>query len=84
MVQSESNYIYIPFLIIAIFATIIASQASDQRCISVVYQGITTRIFPRVKVDFTSTKMKSQIYIGGINWILMVAVIFIMLLFPEI
>ncbi len=83
MVQSESKYIYIPFLIIAILATIIASQALISGVFSVVYQGITTRIFPRGKVDFTSTKMKSQIYIGGINWILMVAVIFIMLLFQK-
>jgi len=83
MVQSESNFLYIPFLIIAVFATIIASQALISGVFSVVYQGITTRIFPRVKVDFTSTKLKSQIYIGGVNWILMTAVIFIMLLFKK-
>lgn len=83
MVQSESNLIYIPFLIIAIFATIIASQALISGVFSIVYQGITTRIFPRVRVDFTSTKLKSQIYIGGVNWILMVAVIFIMLIFRK-
>ncbi|NTV82685.1 MAG: potassium transporter Kup, partial [Bacteroidales bacterium] len=68
MVQSESAFVYIPFLIIAIFATIIASQALISGVFSIVYQGITTRIFPRVKVDFTSSKLKSQIYIGGVNW----------------
>lgn len=83
MVQSESTAVYIPFLIVAIFATIIASQALISGVFSVIYQGITTRIFPRFKVDFTSTKLKSQIYIGGINWFLMVAVIFIMLLFQK-
>ncbi|HNX23362.1 MAG TPA: KUP/HAK/KT family potassium transporter, partial [Spirochaetota bacterium] len=59
MVQSESALVYIPFLIVAIFATIIASQALISGVFSVIYQGITTRIFPRVKVDFTSTKLKS-------------------------
>jgi len=83
MVQSESTFVYIPFLIVAIFATIIASQALISGVFSIVYQGITTRIFPRVKVDFTSTKLKSQIYIGGVNWMLMVAVIFIMLMFKK-
>lgn len=83
MVRSISGPAYIPFLITAILATIIASQALISGVFSVVYQGVTTRIFPRVKVDFTSTKLKSQIYIGGINWILMIAVIFIMLLFKK-
>ncbi len=83
MVQDISASAYIPFLITAILATIIASQALISGVFSVVYQGVTTRIFPRVKVDFTSTKLKSQIYIGGINWMLMVAVIFIMLIFKK-
>ncbi len=83
MVQSESPLLYIPFLIVAVLATIIASQALISGVFSVIYQGVTTRIFPRVKVDFTSVKLKSQIYIGGINWILMIAVIFIMLIFKK-
>jgi KUP system potassium uptake protein len=36
-----------------------------------------------MKVDFTSSRLKSQIYIGSINWSLMIAVIFIMLIFKE-
>lgn len=83
MVQNESRYMYIPFLITALLATVIASQALISGVFSIFYQGITTRIFPRFKVDFTSTKLKSQIYIGGVNWILMTAVIFIMILFQR-
>ena len=83
MVHSESSILYIPFLVLAILATIIASQALISGVFSVVYQGITTRIFPRIKVDFTSTKLKSQIYIGTVNWMLMIAVIFIMLIFKK-
>lgn len=83
MVRSESSFMYIPFLVLTIFATIIASQALISGVFSVVYQGITTRIFPRIKVDFTSDKLKSQIYIGTVNWMLMIAVIIIMLGFRK-
>lgn len=83
MIQSESAVMYIPFLVLTICATVIASQSLISGVFSVVYQGITTRIFPRVKVDFTSTRLKSQIYIGAVNWILMIAVIFILVLFRK-
>ena len=83
MIHAESNLAYIPFLVLAICATVIASQALISGVFSIVYQGITTRIFPRVKVDFTSTKLKSQIYIGAVNWMLMIAVIFILLIFQK-
>jgi KUP system potassium uptake protein len=83
MVLGESSILYIPFLVLAIMATIIASQALISGVFSVVYQGITTRIFPRIKVDFTSSKLKSQIYIGTVNWMLMIAVICIMLIFKK-
>ncbi len=83
MVQWESRLLYIPFLILTILATIIASQAMISGVFSIVYQGITTRIMPLMKVKFTSSKLKSQIYIGSVNWSLMVAVIFIMLIFRE-
>ena len=48
--------LYIPFLILTIMATIIASQAMISGVFSIVYQGITTRIMPLLKVDYTSTQ----------------------------
>lgn len=83
MVQGQSQILYIPFLILTILATIIASQALISGVFSIVYQGITTRIMPLMKVDYTSSHLKSQIYIGSVNWLLMVLVIFIMLLFKK-
>ena len=83
MIQHQAPLFYIPFLILTIMATIIASQAMISGVFSVVYQGITTRIMPLLKVDYTSTHLKSQIYIGSINWILMMAVLFIMLIFQK-
>jgi KUP system potassium uptake protein len=83
MVQGQSEFLYIPFLILTILATIIASQALISGVFSIVYQGITTRIMPLMKVDYTSSHLKSQIYIGSVNWFLMILVIFIMLLFER-
>ena len=51
MVQWEAPFLYIPFLILTILATIIASQAMISGVFSIVYQGITTRIMPLMKVD---------------------------------
>ena len=83
MVQSQSQLLYIPFLLLTVLATVIASQALISGVFSIVYQGITTRIMPLMKVDYTSSHLKSQIYIGSVNWFLMILVIFIMLLFKK-
>ncbi|MBI5017713.1 MAG: KUP/HAK/KT family potassium transporter [Deltaproteobacteria bacterium] len=83
MVKSQIHVLYIPFLILTILATVVASQAMISGVYSIVYQGITTRLLPLMKVDYTSSHMKSQIYIGSINWSLMVAVLFIMLIFRR-
>jgi len=83
MVKSLSAILYIPFLILALLATVIASQAMISAVMSLVYQGITTRIFPLMKVKYTSTHLKSQIYIGVVNWILMIAVLFMILFFQK-
>lgn len=75
--------LYIPFLILSLFATVIASQAMISGIFSVVYQGITTNIIPMFKVDYTSNKLRSQVYISAINWALMVAVLFIIIQFKH-
>lgn len=83
MVFHISRTIYMPFLILSILATVIASQAMISGMFSIVYQGITTRIIPMFKVDYTSVERKSQIYISSVNWFLLIAVLFIMLEFGE-
>ena len=83
MILYYAGLLYIPFLMLSISATIIASQAMISGMFSVVYQGITTRIMPMFKVDYTSAERRSQIYIGSVNWFLLLAVIFIMIQFRE-
>lgn len=83
MVASQARFLYIPFLITSILATIIASQAMISGLFAIVYQGINTRILPMFKVDYTSEKINSQIYIATANWFLMFFVILIVLMFKE-
>jgi KUP system potassium uptake protein len=83
MVKWQAPYLYVPFLLLTVAATIIASQAMISGVFSIVYQGITTRIMPLFRVKYTSTHLKSQIYIGSVNWLMMIAVLFIMVLFRK-
>ncbi|MCI4624992.1 MAG: KUP/HAK/KT family potassium transporter [Candidatus Magnetoovum sp. WYHC-5] len=83
MVFNNVKFLYVPFLILSIMATIIASQAMISGMFSIVYQGITTRVMPMFKVDYTSEKLRSQIYIGFVNWFLLLSVLFIMNEFKE-
>jgi KUP system potassium uptake protein len=83
MVKWEAPFLYVPFLILTILATVIASQALISGVYSIVYQGITTRILPLMRVHYTSSHLKSQVYIGSVNWLLLALVIFIMLLFQR-
>jgi KUP system potassium uptake protein len=83
MFFSQASILYIPFLILSIAATVIASQAMISGMFSIVYQGITTHIMPLFKVDYTSREIHSQIYIGFVNWFLLCAVLFIIFHFEE-
>jgi KUP system potassium uptake protein len=83
MVFNHARPLYVPFLLLSITATIIASQAMISGMFSIVYQGINTRVMPMFKVDYTSWERRSQIYIGSVNWFLLFAVLFIMLQFQE-
>jgi KUP system potassium uptake protein len=83
MVFHYSEAVYVPFLLLSITATVIASQAMISGVFSIIYQGITTRLMPMFKVDYTSMERRSQIYISSANWFLLIAVIFIMIQFRE-
>jgi KUP system potassium uptake protein len=83
MIFYQAKLLYIPFLLLSILATVIASQAMISGMFSIVYQGITTHVLPLFKVDYTSPELRSQIYIGAVNWFLLIAVLFIMIEFQE-
>ncbi|MCK9579113.1 MAG: KUP/HAK/KT family potassium transporter [Methanoregula sp.] len=83
MINHISPLMYVPFLILSICATVIASQAMISGMFSIVYQGMAIRIFPKMKVDYTSPELRSQIYIDAVNWMLLVAVLVVMFEFQS-
>jgi KUP system potassium uptake protein len=60
----------IPLLVIATFATIIASQAVISGAYSVTQQAIQLGFIPRMRITHTSSVAKGQIYVPTINWLL--------------
>jgi len=81
MVFNEMRILYIPFLLLSIAATVIASQAMISGIFSIVYQAITTRILPLLRIEYTSPQLRSQIYIDVMNWLLLFAVLFVIVIF---
>ncbi len=81
MIKHQAEFLYVPFLILTLLATIIASQAMISAVFSLVYQGIRTHIFPLMKVKYTSSHIKSQIYVNAVNWGLLFAVILMIIIF---
>ena len=81
MVASEFTILYIPFLVLSIAATVIASQAMISGIFSIVYQGLTTRILPLMRIEYTSPSLRSQIYIDVVNWLLLFAVLMVIAVF---
>ena len=67
--------------------TIVAMMRASRRKISgmfsIVYQGMTTRILSKMKIEFTSSELQSQIYIDTINWMLLAAVLVVMFEFRS-
>ncbi len=75
MINSQAHFLYVPFLVLCLIATVIASQALISGLFSIMYQCMATHIMPLFKVDYTSKEMHSQIYINSVNWGLFVAVV---------
>ena len=73
----------IPMIALATLATIIASQAVITGAFSVTQQAIQLGILPRMDIRRTSETEKGQIYIPAINWLLLIAVLFLTVTFKN-
>ena len=71
-----------PMLILATFATIIASQAAISGSFSVAKQAVQLGFLPRLKVLHTS-RMEGQIYVPFVNWMLCIGVVAVTLVFRS-
>jgi KUP system potassium uptake protein len=67
--------LYWPTFVIAIMASIVASQAMISGTFSIVQQSLSLGCFPRVKIVHTSAKYEGQVYIPEVNYLLMLACI---------
>lgn len=72
-----------PMVALATAAAIIASQAVISGAFSLTSQAIQLGYCPRIFVKFTSDREKGQIYIPNINWLLLIAVVAVVLLFRS-
>ncbi|MBV9998869.1 MAG: KUP/HAK/KT family potassium transporter [Verrucomicrobia bacterium] len=73
----------IPFVILATIATIIASQAIITGAFSMTRQAIQLGWLPRLKIVQTSEEGYGQIYVGAVNWLLMIVTIGLTLFFGK-
>ena len=72
-----------PLVVLATVATVIASQALISGAFSLTRQAVQLGYSPRVRISQTSPTQIGQIYIGAINWLLMVACVGLVIGFQE-
>jgi KUP system potassium uptake protein len=73
----------LPLTLLAVMATIIASQAVISGAFSVTQQAIQLGFLPRLRILHTSASTVGQIYIPTVNWTLMLMVILLVLTFRS-
>ncbi len=77
------DIVRVPVIILALFATIIASQAVISGAFSLTQQAVQLGFIPRMEIRHTSASAAGQIYIPAVNWALMVMVILLVLFFQS-
>jgi KUP system potassium uptake protein len=73
----------IPLVCLATVATIIASQSIITGAFSMTRQAIQLGWLPRLHIKQTSEQGYGQIYVGAVNWLLMVVTIALTILFHK-
>ena len=72
-----------PLVALATLATVIASQAVISGAFSLTRQAVQLGYLPRLNITQTSAKEIGQVYIGLVNWVLMVACILLVVGFGS-
>ncbi|MHB1567132.1 MAG: potassium transporter Kup [Acidiferrobacter sp.] len=73
----------IPMVVVSGMATVIASQAVISGAYSATRQASLLGYLPRLTITHTSATESGQIYLPGLNWLLMVAVVAVILWFKS-
>jgi KUP system potassium uptake protein len=69
------SVLLVPLILLATAATIIASQSIITGAFSMTRQAIQLGWLPRLIIKQTSDEGYGQIYVGGVNWLLMVVTV---------
>jgi KUP system potassium uptake protein len=72
-----------PVVLLTTAATVIASQAVITGAYSLTRQAIQLGLLPRFDVRHTSAEMAGQIYLPRINWLLLIAVLLLVVVFKT-
>jgi len=73
----------LPLIVLATVATVIASQSIITGAFSMTRQAILLGWMPRLRIKQTSEEGYGQIYVGAVNWILMVVTLALTLGFKR-
>ncbi len=73
----------LPLVILATFATVIASQSVITGAFSIVRQATQLGLLPRLEITHTSAMLEGQIYIGRVNRLLLIGVLLLVIAFKS-
>lgn len=73
----------LPLILLAVAATVIASQAVITGAFSVVRQAVQLGLVPRLTIRHTSKTAEGQIFVPAINWLLCLSVIALVVVFKN-
>ncbi len=73
----------IPLVLLATVVTVIASQAVITGAFSIAQQAMSLGILPRMSITHTSEEEAGQIYVGQVNWLILIGVILLVLVFKS-
>jgi len=77
------SWALLPMVALSTLATIIASQAVISGAFSLTRQAIQLGYVPRMFIQHTSSEEQGQIYVGTVNWALMVGVVLLVIGFES-
>ncbi len=73
----------VPFVLLATAVTVIASQAVITGAFSIAQQAMSLGLLPRMTITHTSEEEQGQIYVGQINWMILLGVILLVVVFKS-
>jgi len=77
------SWFLVPLVILATASTVIASQAVFTGAFSLARQAVQLGFFPRIEIRHTSEETVGQVYVPLMNWLLLLGIVGLVLVFRE-